>query len=271
MRSALRRRLLGVLVVATGALLVADLSGSPVADHVRGAGTAVFGPLQRALSVPTDDEVSGLRAENARLRAELLLREQEVSRTTDLQRLLGSDSAAKRRMVVARVVSSELSPLAGRGITLDVGARDGVLVDSTVLAADGLVGRIVSVGHWTSDVQVLGARGSVVGVRVGTAGTLATVSSGTAAGSIARPKGTLSLDLAGPDGPRVGDKVTTLGSVDGRPYVEGIPVGTVTAVDPDGGRPRHSATVTPSVHLDALDLVAVVLPAPREMPREVAR
>ena len=43
----------------------------------------------------------------------------------------------------------------------------------------------------------------------------------------------------------VGDRVTTLGSVGGRPYVPGIVVGTVTAVDPVDGQLTATATVRP--------------------------
>jgi rod shape-determining protein MreC len=145
-----------------------------------------------------------------------------------------------------------------------------VFADSTVVAAEGLVGRVVAVGPWTSEVQVLGAAGSSVGVRVGAAGTLGAVGPRSAARYAARPPGTLSLDLVQPGSPVIGDEVMTLGSVGDRPYVPGVPVGTVVAVDPERGLPTRSATVRPSVDLDALDVVAVVVSAPRAGAREEA-
>jgi rod shape-determining protein MreC len=156
-------------------------------------------------------------------------------------------------------------------VILDVGSRDGVVVDSTVVAAEGLVGRVVAVGPWTSEVQVLGAAGSTVGVRVGTAGTLGAVGPRSAEAHASRPPGTLSLDLVQPGTPQVGDAVTTLGSVGDRPYVAGVPVGRVVAVDPERGLLTRSATVRPSVDLDALDVVVVVVSVPRAAAREASR
>lgn len=267
MRARSRRRLLGLLGLLTLGVLVADLAGAPPAGQLRAAGATAFGPVQRVLAGPRDD-VDDLEAENARLRVELTLSQHELDQADDLRRLLDTDAAAGQRLVAARVVATELGPL-GRALTLDVGARDGVITDSTVLAADGLVGRVVAVGPWTSDVQVLGSSGSVVGVRVGDAGILGTVSPGSASTHVTRPPGTLSLDLARPGVVRVGDAVVTLGSVGGRPYVGGVPLGTVTAVDPDLGLPTRSATVTPLVDLESVDVVAVVLPEARGAPREV--
>ena len=57
-----------------------------------------------------------------------------------------------------------------------------------------------------------------------------------------------------------GDRVTTLGSVGGRPYVPGIVVGTVTSVDPAQGQLTATAVVRPAVDASRLDIVAVVLP-----------
>lgn len=266
-----RRRLLGVLVVLTLALLVLDLTGSPVARGARTAGSLVFGPVQRLLATAPADDVAALESENARLRAELVHRERELAEVADLRRLLDAQPPGERRLVAARVVATEPELSGGRAVTLDVGSRDGVTVDSTVVAAEGLVGRVVAVGPWTCDVQVLGSTGSTVGVRVGTAGTLGTVGPGSAATHVLRPPGSLSLDLVQPGLPALGDEVTTLGSVGDRPFVAGVPVGRVVAVDPDRGAVTRSATVEPHVDLDALDVVAVVVTGPRQAAKEATR
>jgi rod shape-determining protein MreC len=65
--------------------------------------------------------------------------------------------------------------------------------------------------------------------------------------------------------------VITLGSVGDRPYVSGVPVGRVVAVDPDRGAVTRSATVAPHVDLDALDVVAVVVREARQAPKEATR
>lgn len=266
-----RGRLLAVLVATTVALLAADLAGSPAATAVRAAGTAVFGPVQRVLTAPASgDELARLRAENARLATTVALQQRRLADLGRLDRLLGP-SAVSAPLLAARVVATKVSALGGRSVTLDVGARDGAVVDTAVVAAAGLVGRVVAVGPATSDVSLLGAPATTVGVRVGRAGTLGTVSSPSSAEQAPRPPGTLTLTLVEPGAPVVGDAVTTLGSLDGRPYAAGLAVGTVVALDPAPGRVTRSATVRPAVDLDALDVVALVLPGARSGPRPATR
>ena len=170
-----QRRLLAGLVVATLVLLGADLAGSGVAESVRSAGGTVIGPVQRALSGAPRDEIAALEAQNVLLRATVAEQRRRLAEQERLAELLDADATAGHLLVAARVVASDLSPLGGRSLTLDAGARDGITADSTVVTAEGLAGRVVAVSPWTSDVQVLGSTGSVIGVRVGPAGTLATV------------------------------------------------------------------------------------------------
>ncbi|MFD1052764.1 rod shape-determining protein MreC [Terrabacter terrigena] len=263
----MRRRLLVVLASLTVALLLADLAGWGVADGVRRAGGIVLGPVQRALSGARPDELAAARSENVRLRTILADQQRRAADLDRLDELLGSATTAGRTVLPARVVASDLSPLGGRTVTLDVGSRDGVRADSTVVSTEGLVGRVVEVAPWTSDVQVLGSAGSVVAVRVGPAGTLGTVRSPLAGDTESRPRGSLWLSTIAPGTAVVGDVVRTLGSVDETPYAAGIVVGTVTAVDSDRGQLTRGATVRPATDPDAIDVVAVIVPKPREVPR----
>ena len=258
-----QRRLLAGLVVSTLVLLGADLAGSGVAESVRSAGGTVIGPVQRALSGAPRDEIAALEAQNVLLRATVAEQRRRLAEQERLAELLDADATAGHLLVAARVVASDLSPLGGRSLTLDVGARDGVTADSTVVTAEGLAGRVVAVSPWTSDVQVLGSTGSVIGVRVGPAGTLATVSSPSSTDRESRPRGSLTLSFVQPGTPVVGDVVSTLGSVDDRPYAAGVVVGTVTAVDPDRGQLTRTATVRPVVDPDAIEVVAVLVPTSR--------
>jgi rod shape-determining protein MreC len=267
MPSTARRRLLVVLASLTVALLLADLAGWGVTDGVRRAGAVVLGPVQRALSGAQPDALAARERENVRLRTQLADERRRAADLGRLDELLGSTTTAGRTLVPARVVASDLSPLGGRTVTLDVGSRDGVRADSTVVSAEGLVGRVVSVAPWTSDVQVLGSAGSVVAVRVGPAGTLGTVRTPVAGDVESRPRGSLSLSTIAPGTAVVGDVVRTLGSVDETPYAAGVVVGTVTAVDPDHGQLTRGATVRPATDPDAIDVVAVIVPTARSTPR----
>ncbi|MCU1537374.1 MAG: Rod shape-determining protein MreC [Humibacillus sp.] len=264
---ATQRRLLVVLVAVTVALLGADLAGSGVAAAVRSAGGTVLGPVQRLLSAAPVDELVALRSQNVLLQATVDAQQRRLDEQASVTRLLGSAATRDHRLVAARVVATGLSPLGGRSVTLDVGTRDGVTADSSVVTAEGLVGRVVAVAPWTCDVQVLGSTGSVVGVRVGPAGTLATVGPPSSTDRESRPRGSLTLSFVQPGTPVVGDIVTTLGSPDERPYAAGLVVGAVTAVDPDRGQLTRTATVRPVVDPDALDVVAVLVPQARTAAR----
>ena len=281
------RRLLGGLVALTLGLLVADLAGSPVTGAVRSGTATVIGPVQRALSAAPRDQLARLEADNVRLRAAAAAQADDRTGLQRLRALLDADVAAGHRMIAARVVATGLSALGGRRLTLDAGSRDGIAVDSTVVAAEGLVGRVVAVAPFTCDVQVLGSAGAVVGVRVGAAGRLATVGPRTASDGVVRPRGTLSVSFVAPGLPAVGDLVRTLGSVDDTPYAAGLLVGTVTGVDPEPGPDEHlapsrsagqpartgirtgirTATVRPAVDPDTIDVVGVLLPRARAVPR----
>ncbi|QKE85317.1 rod shape-determining protein MreC [Arthrobacter sp. NEB 688] len=264
------RRVAATLVLATGLVLALDLSGAVDTAPVRGLAAAGLGPLERAVG-PRDDEVSRLRAENTRLAARLADTEQRLAAAGRAQGMLDAPALRGLPVVAARVVGVGPSGPAGpERVTLDAGARDGVEVDRAVVTADGLVGRVVSVGPWTSDVLLLGGPEVVVGVRVGPRGVLGEASAAAPPGSPAPAPGTLALAPVAGGSVATGDTVTTLGSPGGRPFPAGLVVGTVTAVDDARGRLSAGGVVTPAVEPSSLDVVGVVLGPPRAQPRPSA-
>ena len=264
-----RRLLTGALVV-TGLVVALGVSGAAGLEPVRGAAAAVLGPLERLLG-PGDDEVSAARAEQAVLAARLAAAQREVAARHAVAGILETPALAGARLVPARVVAVGASGPAGpERVTIDAGSRDGVEVDRTVVAADGLVGRVVSVAPWTSDVLLVGSADLAVGVRVGPRGVLGEASGAAVAGGARPDPGLLSFALVDRGTATVGDVVTTLGSVGERPYVPGIPVGTVATVHLGVGRLAPTGTVTPAVDTTSLDVVAVVLTSGRTAPRPAA-
>ena len=263
------RRLLTAALVATGLVVAVGSSGASGFEPVRGAAASVLGPLERLLG-PREDAVSAARAEQAVLAARLAAAEGAVAATSDLTALLTDPALAGRPVVAARVVAvGATGPAGPERVTIDAGSRDGVEVDRTVVAAEGLVGRVVSVAPWTSDVLLVGSPDLTVGVRVGGPGVLGQASGSAVTGAPRPAPGLLSLGLVERGSAAVGDAVTTLGSVDERPYVPGIRVGTVRSVDPGVGRLAPTCTLEPAVDTTSLDVVAVVLGDPRTTPRPV--
>lgn len=273
-----RRRALrvtaAVLTVATAGALVVDLARPGAADPVRAAVAAVAAPAQAALAGWDDDRVRALTEERNALAAEVTRLREQARRHDQLEELDRASTWGDHRLVPARVVAfaAGTTPVGGRTVTIDVGERDGVQEDQTVVSADGLVGRVLRVAPASADVLLLGDPGVVVGVRYGPqddpsadrgeadGGALGSVTATAPPGVPVRGHDELTLTALGDSPISVGDWVTTLGSPDDRPYVARVPLGTVSSVDPDRGQLGRTAVVQPFVDTDTLDLVAVVFP-----------
>lgn len=255
--------LAAALTLLTGGALVVDLARPGLADPVRAAVATVAAPAQSALAGWDDRELTNLSAERNALAAEVTRLEEQLRRADQLAALerSGPSSLDDHELLPARVVafSPAASPVAGRTVTVDVGSQDGVAGNATVISTDGLVGRVLRVAPRSADVLLLGDPGVVVGVRFGADGALGSVEAVPQPGLPRRGHGELTLTALGDSEIRVGDRVTTLGSPDDVPYAARIPLGTVTAVDPEHGQVGRTAVVTPHVDTDTLDLVAVVL------------
>ncbi len=266
-----------VLTVATVFLLGLDLAQPASTSALRTAAASAFGPLERVLTAGRDSDVERLtreRDELARARGQDAATVQQAQEITSV---LTSPATKGARLLVARVVAftpgwsvASGSSLGERRVTIDVGSRDGVTKDLTVVAGNGLVGRVIAVAAWTSDVLVVGDRELIVGVRVGKGGWFGSVSGTAPVGAPPRGPRLLSLTLLQQGSVVAGDIVTTLGSVGGRPFMADIPVGTVVAVDPNRGQLTSTAVVEPVVDIARLEVVAVILTAPRSVPRAPA-
>ncbi|MGD8199746.1 rod shape-determining protein MreC [Ornithinimicrobium sp. W1679] len=251
-----------VAALLTAGAVVVDVARPQVLDPARGVVADVTAPVRQALTGWDEGRVRALTAERDALAAEVARLREQVRRHEQLGALDDRVVDDGHRLLPARVVgfSPGTSPVAGRTVTIDVGADDGVSPDLTVVAADGLVGRVLRVAGSSADVLLVGDAGVVVGVRYGTDGALGSVAAEPPPGLPPRGQGELTLTALGDTVPRVGDEVTTLGSPDDRPYVAGVALGVVRSPDPDRGQLGSTAVVRPHVDTDTLDLVAVVLP-----------
>jgi rod shape-determining protein MreC len=259
-------RLLLVLLLLTAFTLTAldarSGAGGPFDALRRGVDT-VLGPAQRApggavsrVAGAFDGESEPderLREENARLQAELRRTEDLRRRVRELDELLRLGDAGSYPMVPARVTARGSAFGFESTVTLDAGSSDGIAPGQTVVDGDGLLGRTVRVGPFTSTVLLLTDPGFTVGARLDRAGTIG-LATGTGDG----------LEFALVEGGRLqeGDGLLTTGS---DTFVPGVPVGRVTAVET--GRVVSTAQVEPFVDVSALDLVGVVTAPPRSTPR----
>ncbi|NRQ36243.1 rod shape-determining protein MreC [Nonomuraea sp. NN258] len=241
-----------IVLAAAAVLVVLDRTVVPLAP-LRAAGSAVYGTAQNVVGLVTrsfggQDRIAALEQENARLRADLQASGFKAESSVQLGRL--NVSVPARKGVAAHVVG-----YGRQSVTLDAGAADGLVRDVTVLNADGLVGKVSWAGPATSSVSLITDASSSVGARMVGSGELGLVTG-------LPGEGKLRLSLFDPNAElKAGDQVVTLGSAGQRPYVPGVPIGTVESVVRAPGAATRIALVRPAARLSALDLVSVIVPA----------
>ncbi|GHD30819.1 rod shape-determining protein MreC [Streptomyces galbus] len=280
MRDTKESRLLLVLLVAVAfALITVDIRGgqdSPV-DGARQAAAAAFGPIENGVSSAVDpvgnavsavrdsgerhDRLAELEKENAALKAKLGSDDRTRSRLAQLDKMLKIAGDGQYGIKGAQVIAIGAAQGFSWTITIDVGADDGIQRDMTVLNGDGLVGRVTTVGPHTATVLLANDPDFTVGTRMESTDEL-----GFASGQGDRP---LRVELLnGKAEVKKGDRLVTFGSQADKPFVPGVPVGVVSRVDPSGGDLTRTLYVTPYVSYTQLDVVGVVVQAPKKDPRD---
>ncbi|MGW0902440.1 rod shape-determining protein MreC [Streptomyces sp. NPDC002853] len=280
MRDTRESRLLLVLLIAIAfALITVDIRGgedSPV-DGARQAAATVFGPVENGVSSAVDpignaigavrdsgdrhDRIAELTRQNAALKAKLGSDDRNRSRVRQLDSMLKSAGAGQYGIKGAEVIGIGAAQGFSWTVTIDAGANDGLKRDMTVLNGDGLVGRVTTVGPSTATVLLANDPDFTVGTRMEKTDEL-----GFATGQGDRP---LSVQmLNGKAEIKKGDRLVTFGSQKDKPFVPGVPVGKVVRVDPSGGDLTRNIYIKPYVGFTKLDIVGVVVEAPREDPRD---
>jgi rod shape-determining protein MreC len=67
---------------------------------------------------------------------------------------------------------------------------------------------------------------------------------------------------------KVGDPILARGSANGRPFVPGVPIGEVTAVDNSAGAVTQTADVKFYTNFSTLGVISVVISSPASDPRD---
>lgn len=268
MRGSGRLRLLLVLLVLTAFTFTAldyrsGGGGSPF-DALRRGSDTLFGPVQRTLGGAVR-AVGGLRQlgsdrtarrrlqrENDALRGQLRATDGLRRQLDEQGALLGLRNAGGYALKAGHVSAVQASLGFEWTATIDIGSRQGVAEDQTVLNGRGLVGRVKRVGPYSATVVLVVDPDFSVGVRLVRSGQL-----GVATGSGRRG---LTYELIGQRSrAEVGDALFTSGST----FAAGIPVGRVATTSNDPNTSTLTGTIEPYVDVTALDLIGVVTGGPR--------
>ena len=201
----------------------------------------------------------GVARENEQLHAEVLqlqgLLQQaqaQARQAADLERALGLKQSVPVDVVVARVIAGGPSP-GSLAVTIDRGTEDGVQAEMAVVAADGVVGRVINkpLPH-AAQVQLLIDRAAHAGVYFEKANT-----GGILGGGNGNPP--MRVEYVSPAATVApGDKVFTSG-IDSL-YPRGYLVGTVESAEHRTG--TWNISVRPAVDFSRISLVLVVRTKP---------
>lgn len=200
-----------------------------------------------------------LRRENAELKVRLP-RETELERENErLRALLGFQKMAPLNKKPAHVIARDPANW-WRNVQIDLGRRDGLVVDSPVLTAEGLVGRVSEVSETRSRVVLIGDANCRVSSMVYDPLTRQTVDNGViTAGSSVLDESMVELGFLSRAGQiKPGQLVVTSGL--GGLFPRGILVGQIVDTRPVEFGLYTVARVKLAVKMNLLDEVWVLMP-----------
>jgi len=271
------RLLLVLLLVSSLFLITLDLRGVNLAGSIRSGVSTVISPVENLFSrllSPVGSLASDVRnfgqskkkiAELSKqvdeLKAKQIIDEDTVGQLNQLKNVLDLAGRGGYKVVSARVINRGSTESFKETLTIDVGSSDGISRNMTVISESGLVGVIKSVGSNSSIVLLMSDPTFKIGVRIAGTQSIGVVSG--------QGGSTYLLQLLDATGEiKVGDTLVARGSQDGRPFVPGVPVGTVTTVQSNASSITKNADVASMTNLEKLSIVAVVITPPTGDPRD---
>jgi len=197
------------------------------------------------------------RSENERLKRELASKDRELfelraqaSQRSEDERLLAASAALPNLRGAAAVLLVE-NRAGFQSAVIGAGSAQGVVAGCPIAVTEGLVGRVVTVGHAVSRAQLLVDASAAAGARISRTGELGVVRGDGRGGLHLNNIPTTSTVTAG-------DLIETAG-IDGI-YPRGVPIGRVTTVG--RGSLFLEIRVAPAVRFSQLTDVLVLAPSP---------
>ncbi|MEY4497684.1 MAG: hypothetical protein RLZZ364_989 [Actinomycetota bacterium] len=271
------RLLLIALIVTSLFLITLDLRGVKVIDGIRTGTQTALTPVQRVGSwvvTPfrnflsdvthlgrTRNQIERLKAENDALRLALLNRKFADAQLQQLKGVLDLAGNGEFKVVGAKVISQGSSTSFTQTITIDAGVKSGIRPNMTVITGFGIVGVVKEAFPNSALVQLASDPAFRIGARIAGSQQIGILS-----GQGTR-KGVLQL-LDNTEEVKVGDAIVARGSSNGRPFVPGVPIGEVTAVDNSASAITQTADVKFYTNFSTVGVVAVVIGAPAVDPRD---
>ncbi len=158
------------LLILSAALITAGQMRPQIATPVRVHIVDTLAPILDSLSRPADivratqqawtdwlaqhDEIQQLRSENARLKGWQQTGSALLMENQNLKQLLNFHAEPVASSMTARVIAHTGAPFAAN-LIITAGSHDGVKRNMAAVTDDGLVGRVIEVGDWSSRILLL--------------------------------------------------------------------------------------------------------------------
>ena len=271
------RLLLVLLLVSSLFLITLDLRGVNLASSIRSGIATAFSPLESIASKifspignftsdlknfnQSKKKIEQLTKENELLKSTQILDEDTVGQLNQLRNVLDLAGRGGYKVVAAKVINRGSSATFKQTITIDAGKSSGVDINMTVISDSGLVGVVKSVTSNSAIVLLMSDPTFKIGVRIAGTQSIGVVSG--------QGGSTYLLQLLDATGEiKKGDVLVARGSQDGKPFVPGVPVGTVTTVQSNASSITQNADVAGISNLERIGVVAVVTSPPKNDPRD---
>ena len=271
------RLLLVLLLVSSLFLITLDLRGVNLASGIRGTVASIFSPVEKLFSTifspvgnfvgdlrnigQSNEKIEDLTKEVDRLKSKEIIDEDTIGQLSQLRNVLDLAGRGNYKVVAAKVINRGSAATFKETITIDVGSSSGISKNMTVISDGGLVGVVKSVSSTSSIVLLMSDPTFKIGVRIA-----GTQSIGVLSGQGGNTYLLQLLDATGDI--KVGDKLVARGSEGGRPFVPGVPVGSVIEVQSNSSSITQNADVEASANLNRIGIVAVVVAPPKSDPRD---
>lgn len=249
-----------IIVAAAVALVQINAERTRTSSPIATVATTLFGIAETVVSATIGGARSAtsavvglpqLGSENSKLRADNRRLAEENARLHELAAAYAAETSVRPivqeyRGVEARVIGFPPEN-ESRAVTVDKGSSAGVHRDDGVLAPSGVVGRVASVGPFTSTVILITDYTSRI-----PAVTRRGRWWGIARGNLSSVR----MEYVSQDASlRVGDPIVT---GEGRSFHAGAPIGTVVAIERGDATLYQTAVIKPAVDLGALDRLVIV-------------
>jgi rod shape-determining protein MreC len=261
--------LLAVLLVGHVLIISAQVQSQSGVPVLEATAFGLFARIQRGLSAVSDAggnlwthyfALSGAARENDDLKRQVVelqgsvqALEARLSQQQALEDTLALRDSLAVPSVAARVIAGSPDP-GSLNVMIDRGSLDGVTADMPVIAASGVVGRVIGTpAPRAAYVQLLVGKGAAAGARLESTGAGGIATGGWSQSSLLR------LEYVSHQVEvKTGDRVLTSGQ--DRIYPQGFLIGFIERADPPGA--KREIYVRPAVDFSHVAMVLVLLTSP---------